>query len=315
MIAFVRDGDSVIVHSMARLARNLDDLRRLVRTLTGKGVRVEFGKESLTFTGEDSPMATLLLSVMGAFAEFERSLILERQREGIAAAKAARRRVHRPQTRPHHRAGAATARACGRPSRADQLNPGSTAGGSAAAAMISSMPCCRTGVKRPSVEFGKRPLQRLDGGLAESFQGGVGDVAVADRLEDDREHPADVPPVVRCAEFGKSCGGRGEQRVVAGSIEDPLAEVRQVVAERKAPTGARDLRGEAPVGAAKIFLVVVPERGDRCGGERRHGDGRYEHIGDAAVLQFSEYVQPGVGRDSDSPGRGSPARRSQPRHP
>ena len=87
MIAFVRDGDTVLVHSMDRLARNLDDLRRLVRTLTGKGVRVEFIKEGLTFTGEDSPMATLLLSVMGAFAEFERALILERQREGIAAAK------------------------------------------------------------------------------------------------------------------------------------------------------------------------------------------------------------------------------------
>jgi DNA invertase Pin-like site-specific DNA recombinase len=88
MLAFVRDGDTVLVHSMDRLARNLDDLRRLVRTLTGKGVRVEFVKDNLTFTGEDSPMATLLLSVMGAFAEFERALILERQREGIAAAKA-----------------------------------------------------------------------------------------------------------------------------------------------------------------------------------------------------------------------------------
>ena len=87
MLAFVRDGDTVIVHSMDRLARNLDDLRRLVRTLTGKGVRVEFVKENLAFTGEDSPMATLLLSVMGAFAEFERALILERQKEGIAAAK------------------------------------------------------------------------------------------------------------------------------------------------------------------------------------------------------------------------------------
>jgi DNA invertase Pin-like site-specific DNA recombinase len=83
----VREGDTVLVHSMDRLARNLDDLRRLVRMLTGKGVRVEFVKESLAFTGEDSPMATLLLSVMGAFAEFERALILERQREGIAAAK------------------------------------------------------------------------------------------------------------------------------------------------------------------------------------------------------------------------------------
>jgi DNA invertase Pin-like site-specific DNA recombinase len=87
MLAFVRDGDTVIVHSMDRLARNLDDLRRVVRNLTGRGVRVEFVKESLAFTGDDSPMATLLLSVMGAFAEFERALILERQREGIAAAK------------------------------------------------------------------------------------------------------------------------------------------------------------------------------------------------------------------------------------
>jgi len=87
LIAFVRDGDTVIVHSLDRLARNLDHLRRLVRTLTGKGVRVEFVKENLTFTGEDSPMANLLLSVMGAFAEFERALILERQREGIAVAK------------------------------------------------------------------------------------------------------------------------------------------------------------------------------------------------------------------------------------
>ncbi|MGF0316753.1 recombinase family protein [Nocardia fluminea] len=88
MLGFVRVGDTVVVHSMDRLARNLDDLRGLVRTLTAKGVRVEFVKESLTFTGEDTPMATLLLSMMGAFAEFERSLILERQREGIAAAKA-----------------------------------------------------------------------------------------------------------------------------------------------------------------------------------------------------------------------------------
>jgi DNA invertase Pin-like site-specific DNA recombinase len=84
---YAREGDTVIVHSMDRLARNLDDLRRLVRFWTCEGVTVQFVKEGLTFTGEDSPMATLLLSVMGAFAEFERSLILERQREGIAAAK------------------------------------------------------------------------------------------------------------------------------------------------------------------------------------------------------------------------------------
>jgi DNA invertase Pin-like site-specific DNA recombinase len=72
---------------MDRLARNLDDLRRLVQKLTKRGVRIEFVKECLTFTGEDSPMANLMLSVMGAFAEFERALIRERQREGIALAK------------------------------------------------------------------------------------------------------------------------------------------------------------------------------------------------------------------------------------
>jgi DNA invertase Pin-like site-specific DNA recombinase len=87
LLDFVRDGDIVVVHSMDRLARNLDDLRGLVRDLTQRGVRVEFVKEQLTFTGDDSPMATLLLSMMGAFAEFERALIKERQREGIALAK------------------------------------------------------------------------------------------------------------------------------------------------------------------------------------------------------------------------------------
>jgi DNA invertase Pin-like site-specific DNA recombinase len=87
LLNFVRTGDMVIVHSMDRLARNLDDLRRIVQALTNKGVRIEFVKENLTFTGEDSPMASLMLSVMGAFAEFERSLIKERQREGIALAK------------------------------------------------------------------------------------------------------------------------------------------------------------------------------------------------------------------------------------
>lgn len=87
LLAFVREGDIVVVHSMDRLARNLDDLRRLVQKLTQRRVRIEFVKEHLTFTGEDSPMANLLLSVMGAFAEFERALIGERQREGIALAK------------------------------------------------------------------------------------------------------------------------------------------------------------------------------------------------------------------------------------
>jgi len=87
LIVFARTGDTVVVHSMDRLARNLDDLRHIVQSFTGTGICVQFMKENLTFTGEDSPLANLMLSVMGAFAEFERSLIKERQREGIALAK------------------------------------------------------------------------------------------------------------------------------------------------------------------------------------------------------------------------------------
>jgi DNA invertase Pin-like site-specific DNA recombinase len=87
LLDFVREGDIVVVHSMDRLARNLDDLRSIVSSLTKQGILVEFVKEKLTFTGQDSPMSNLLLSVMGAFAEFERSLIRERQLEGIAIAK------------------------------------------------------------------------------------------------------------------------------------------------------------------------------------------------------------------------------------
>jgi len=87
LLSFIREGDTLIVHSMDRLARNLNDLLDLVKKLTDRGIKVEFVKEKLVFSGEDSPMAVLLLSVVGAFAEFERSLLKERQKEGIALAK------------------------------------------------------------------------------------------------------------------------------------------------------------------------------------------------------------------------------------
>jgi DNA invertase Pin-like site-specific DNA recombinase len=90
-LAYCREGDTLVVHSMDRLARSLIDLRKIVGDLTAGGVVVEFVKENLHFTGEDSPMSILLLSLLGAVAEFERALILERQREGIAIAKAAGR--------------------------------------------------------------------------------------------------------------------------------------------------------------------------------------------------------------------------------
>jgi len=86
-LAHLREGDTLHVHSMDRLCRNLDDLRRIVKDLTSRGVVVKFHKEGLSFTGEDAPMSNLLLSMLGAVAEFERSIILERQREGIQIAK------------------------------------------------------------------------------------------------------------------------------------------------------------------------------------------------------------------------------------
>lgn len=102
LLAYVREGDTVIVHSMDRLARNVDDLRRIVTELSGRGVRVEFQREGVIFTGEDNPMNTLLLTMLGAVAEFLRAQNLENQREGIAKAKQAgkykgRKRVLTPE--------------------------------------------------------------------------------------------------------------------------------------------------------------------------------------------------------------------------
>jgi DNA invertase Pin-like site-specific DNA recombinase len=88
-LEYLREGDLLVVHSMDRLARNLDNLRKIVLDLTKRGVHVKFVKENLTFTGEDSPMSNLLLSLLGAVAEFERAMIRERQSEGIALAKKA----------------------------------------------------------------------------------------------------------------------------------------------------------------------------------------------------------------------------------
>src|SRR5437870_9039516 len=87
-LKYVRDGDTLIVHSLDRLARNAEDLLRIVRELTARGVSIEFIKNRLTFSGNADPMATLMLAMLAAFAAFERDLIRERQREGIAIAKA-----------------------------------------------------------------------------------------------------------------------------------------------------------------------------------------------------------------------------------
>lgn len=88
-LAFVREGDTVAIWSIDRLARSLKDLQELIERFNAKGVTVEFISERLTFSANaDDPFAKLQFQMMGAFAEFERALIKKRQREGIQKAKA-----------------------------------------------------------------------------------------------------------------------------------------------------------------------------------------------------------------------------------
>src|SRR5438552_11231730 len=87
-LEYLRDGDQLFVHSMDRLARNTEDLLRTVRELNERSVSVAFMKENLTFSGKHDPIAELMMTVLGGIAKFERALILERQREGIALARA-----------------------------------------------------------------------------------------------------------------------------------------------------------------------------------------------------------------------------------
>ena len=88
MIKFVREGDIIHVHDLSRLGRNIKELRNLIDELINKGVTVKFHKEQLTFNNSSDAMSKLLLNMLGAVYEFEREVMLERQREGIAIAKA-----------------------------------------------------------------------------------------------------------------------------------------------------------------------------------------------------------------------------------
>lgn len=88
LMDYIREEDTVVVHSMDRLARNLRDLKNLVDEMIKKGANVKFVKENLTFTADEDPIANLVLNLMGAFAEFEYAFARERQREGVQIAKA-----------------------------------------------------------------------------------------------------------------------------------------------------------------------------------------------------------------------------------
>ena len=99
MLDYIRDGDEVIVHDISRLARNIEDLHGLVRQITHKGCTIRFQKENLTFTANKSdPMSELMLTMLGAVYQFERQIMLERQKEGIAIAKANGKYKGRPKS-------------------------------------------------------------------------------------------------------------------------------------------------------------------------------------------------------------------------
>ncbi len=99
MLKALRSGDVLHIHSLDRLARNLKDLMNILDRLTEKGVEVRFHKENLTFTGDrQNPMSRLMLQIFGALAEWERSLIRERQAEGIKAARKSGKHMGRPTT-------------------------------------------------------------------------------------------------------------------------------------------------------------------------------------------------------------------------
>lgn len=97
LLSFLREGDSLYVYSIDRLARNLQDLLNLLELLMAKGVTLTFQKERLTFKpGKDDPFQSLQLSIIGAVAAFERTIIQSRQQEGVAAAMKRGVRFGRP---------------------------------------------------------------------------------------------------------------------------------------------------------------------------------------------------------------------------
>ncbi len=99
-IEYLREGDTLHIHSIDRLARNLKDLQEIIDHLVKKDVSVVFHTENLKFTNTDNPMDKLMLHLMGAFAEFERTLSKSRQREGIDAAKKKGKHLGRPKLSP-----------------------------------------------------------------------------------------------------------------------------------------------------------------------------------------------------------------------
>jgi DNA invertase Pin-like site-specific DNA recombinase len=88
MMSMLREGDEVNVHSLDRIGRNTKDILEIVEEIKEKGCLIRFHKENLTFDGtKDDLYSDLMLTILSGFSTFERNIMLERQREGIAIAK------------------------------------------------------------------------------------------------------------------------------------------------------------------------------------------------------------------------------------
>lgn len=87
-LSYLREGDTLVVHSIDRLARSLRDLLNIVQELLARKVSIRFVKENMDFNGDKpNPTQDLYLNILGAVAEFERQMIRERQKEGILLAR------------------------------------------------------------------------------------------------------------------------------------------------------------------------------------------------------------------------------------
>lgn len=112
MLDYVREGDVIHVHDLSRLGRSTVDVLTLVDKLSQRGIKVHFHKEGL-ITGDDNPTSKMILTIFSAVAEAERKMMLERQREGYEAAKAAGRVVGRGNGKAVDREGIKAALAAG----------------------------------------------------------------------------------------------------------------------------------------------------------------------------------------------------------
>lgn len=112
LMAYVREGDTVHVHSIDRLGRNTADLLSLVEQFTDKGVIIQFHKEGLS-TDQNNPFAKMMFTVFAGIAQMEREYMLVKQREGYAAAKAAGRIAKRGNSKSVDRVGIVSALAAG----------------------------------------------------------------------------------------------------------------------------------------------------------------------------------------------------------